>query len=182
VEPPRPSLLAFPAAAPDPQAQTDGDRVELHPDGSASIQVRHRPPAWVLAELCRQGASGLTGCGRAATTAATAPTVTMAPTPVLSRLQNANEQERLDALARAREAGQRLPDETLQGLMASDPSESVRMEAFESYMEGRSGSLEEIRAALQAALRLPDPALQARAREQLDELEDADRHDGGVPQ
>jgi hypothetical protein len=66
--------------------------------------------------------------------------------------------------------------------MQSDPSEQVRMEAFDSYIEGRSGSLDEMRAALQAVLRIPDAALQARAREQLDELEDADRHDGVVPQ
>ncbi|WP_298235431.1 hypothetical protein [uncultured Azohydromonas sp.] len=171
----RASLLAFPAA---PTA--DADRVELHPDGSASIQVRQRPPAWVLGELCRQGARGLAGCGSGGVPIAAAPASGTAQT--LSRLKNPDAQARLQALMQARDEGQALPEGTLQALMASDPSEQVRLEAFDSYIEGRSGTMAEMRAALQAVLRIPDAALQARAREQLDELEDAYRDDGAVPQ
>ncbi len=170
---PRASLLAFPAA---PQADADTDRVELHPDGNASIQVRERTPAWVLAELCRQGARGLAGCGPGAAAAASGAAQT------LSRLKNPNEQARLQALMQARDEGLALPEGTLQALMASDPSEQVRMEAFDSYIEGRSGTMAEMRAALQAVMRLPDAALQARAREQLDELDAAYRNNGAVPQ
>jgi len=170
----RASLLAFPAAA-----NPDADRVELHPDGSASIQVRQRPPAWVLGELCRQGARGLAGCASGGAPVAAAPASGTAQT--LSRLKSPDEQARLQALMQARDAGQALPEGTLQALMASDPSEQVRMEAFDSYIEGRSGTMAEMRAALQAVLRIPDAMLQTRAREQLDELEDAYRHDGAVP-
>lgn len=172
----RASLLAFPAA---PQADAEADRVELHADGSASIQVRQQAPAWVLAELCRQGARGLAGCGSGAAPVAAAPASGAAQT--LSRLKNPDERARLQALMQARDEGQALPEGTLQALMASDPSEQVRMEAFDSYIEGRSGTMAEMRAALQAVLRIPDAALQARAREQLDELEEAYRHDGAVP-
>jgi hypothetical protein len=176
-EPARTSLLAYPNLG--AAAEPDADEVQLHPDGSASIRVSHRPPAWVMAELCRQGARELLGCGHGATAAA-APA--SAAGPVLSRLHDPSERARLQALAQARGEGQPVPEATLQALMQSDPSEQVRMEAFDSYIEGRSGSLDEMRAALQAVLRIPDAALQARAREQLDELEDADRHDGVVPQ
>ena len=163
----RASLLAFPAA-PNADADAEADRVELHADGSASIQV-----------LCRQGARGLAGCAPGAAPVAAAPVPSAAQT--LSRLKNPDEQARLQALMQARDEGQALPEGTLQALMASDPSEQVRMEAFDSYIEGRSGTMAEMRAALQAVLRIPDAALQARAREQLDELEDAYRQDGAVP-
>jgi hypothetical protein len=175
-EPARTSLLAYPNLGAEP----DADEVQLHPDGSASIRVSHRPPAWVMAELCRQGARELLGCGHGAAAAA-APAASAAG-PVLSRLQDPSEPTRLQALAQARGEGQPVPEVTLLALMQSDPSEDVRMEAFDSYIEGRSGTLDEMRAALQAVLRIPDAALQARAREQLDELEDGDRHDGVVPQ
>ena len=175
-EAPRASLLAFPAAG----SEAEADRVELHPDGSASIQVRQRPPAWVLAELCRQGARGLAGCGPATAPVAAAPASGAAR--ALNGLKDPREQARLQALAQARDEGQALPEGTLQALMASDPSEQVRMEAFDDYIQGHSGSMAEMRAALDAVRRLPDPALQARAREQLDELEDAYRYDGAVPQ
>lgn len=173
----RASLLAFPAA---PNADADADRVELHPDGSTSIQVRQRAPSWVLAELCRQGARGLAGCGSGATPVAAAPASGAAQT--LSRLKNPDEQARLLALMQARDEGQMLPEGTLQALMASDPSEQVRMEAFDSYIERHSGTTAEMRAALQAVLRIPDAMLQTRAREQLDELDAAYRNNGAVPQ
>lgn len=176
---PRASLLAFPAAA-NANADAGADRVELHPDGSASIQVRQRPPAWVLGELCRQGARGLAGCGQGSAPVAAAPASGAAQ--MLSRLKDPREQARLQALVQARDEGQALPEGTLQALMASDPSENVRMEAFDSYIEGHSGSMAEMRAALQAVQNLPDPALQARAREQLNELEEGYRYDAAVPQ
>ncbi|NML18876.1 hypothetical protein [Azohydromonas caseinilytica] len=165
------SLLAFPQTV-----GTEGDLVELHADGSASLRVQHRPPAWVLAELCRQGAQGLPGCGTAAPQASAAPAAgadTLAAPRALSSEQ---------ALVQARTQGRPLPDATLQSLMQSDPSENVRMEAFEDYVEAHSGTEEEMRAALQEVMRIPNPALQARARAQLEEMDDAARLDAETAQ
>ena len=165
------SLLAFPQAAAPAEGE---DVVELHPDGSASVRVQHRPPAWVLAELCRQGAQGLAGCRAAPAQALAAPAAgtlnaSTAPTGYQTPMQ-------------ARAQGQPLPDATLKSLMQSDPVEDVRMEAFEDYVEAHSGTEAEIRAALQEVLRIPNPVLQARARAQLDEMDEAARLDAAAGQ
>lgn len=179
------SLMAFPQAAPAPGAD---DVVQLHPDGSASLQVQRKPPAWVLAELCRQGARDLPGC---TTTTALATPMPAAPSPapgtapanygsdseVLHRLNDASEQVRFDSLQQARGNGVLVPRETLLSIMRNDPSERMRQEAFEDYVDASSGTLQELRAAMQDALRVPNTVIQTQAREQLDLLERAERED-----
>ena len=66
--------------------------------------------------------------------------------------------------------------------METDSSERVRIEAFEAYVEAHSGTDEDLRAALNTVLRIPQPALQTRAREQLDELEESLRQDAASAQ
>ncbi|WP_157270183.1 hypothetical protein [Azohydromonas aeria] len=190
----RGSLLAFPqvtgsGAAPDAGAP----EVELHADGSASIRVQHRPPAWVLAELCRQGARGLPGCGPSATAQAqpAAPVAALTPAPelappdvsrLLPRLRDPAESVRYQALMHARAEGLMLPEGTLRSLMETDSSERVRIEAYEAWVEAHSGTDDDLRAALNTVLRIPQPALQARAREQLDDLEESLRQDAASAQ
>jgi hypothetical protein len=58
----------------------------------------------------------------------------------------------------------------------------VRIEAFEAYVEAHSGTDADLRAALNTVLRIPQPALQTRAREQLDDLEDSLRQDAAAAQ
>jgi hypothetical protein len=55
--------------------------------------------------------------------------------------------------------------------MAEGPSERVRLMAFENYIEAMSGDVDALRTGLQAVLRIPNTALQAKAREQLDGIE-----------
>lgn len=93
-------------------------------------------------------------------------------TAALARqLREGGESQREAALLRAHTEGVLLPEALLHRLMATDASEQVRMAAFEAYVELKSGSVEELRAALQAALAVRDTTLQTRAREQLDALE-----------
>jgi hypothetical protein len=49
------SLLAYPAVS-------EPEEVALNADGSVSVHVERRAPAWVLAELCHKGAR-LPACG-----------------------------------------------------------------------------------------------------------------------
>lgn len=184
------SLMAFPQSVPAPGA----DVVQLHPDGSASLQVQRKPPAWVLAELCRQGARELPGC---ATTTALAPpnTSRAAPAPapgtapanhggnseLLRRLNDPSEQVRFESLLQARSNGVLVPRDTLLSIMRNDPSERMRQEAFEDYVDASSGTLQELRAAMQEALRVPNTVIQTQAREQLDLLEHAEREDAESP-
>ena len=182
------SLMAFPQPAPAAGAD---DVVQLHPDGSASVQVQRKPPAWVLAELCRQGARDLPGC--AAGTAQATPAPALAPAPgtapanyagnsdVLRRLNDPNEQVRFESLLQARSNGVLVPKETLMAIMRNDPSERMRQEAFEDYVDASSGTLQELRAAMQEALRVPSTVIQTQAREQLDLLEIAEREDAESP-
>ena len=65
-----------------------------------------------------------------------------------------------------------------------DSDEGVwrRIEAYEAYVEAHSGTDEDLRAALDSVLRIPQPALQARAREQLDDLDESLRQDAASAQ
>ena len=53
---------------------------------------------------------------------------------------------------------------------------------FEAYLEGRSGNVEELRSALQAAQYVPSAAIQAEAKAQLQQLHDIERIDAANPQ
>ncbi|WP_157272319.1 hypothetical protein, partial [Azohydromonas aeria] len=91
---------------------------------------------------------------------------------VLARqLREGDAAQRAAALLQARAEGVLLPEALLRQLMASDTSAPVRMAAFDAWVELHSGSVEALRAALQAALSVRDTVLQTRAREQLDALE-----------
>jgi hypothetical protein len=65
-------------------------------------------------------------------------------------------------------------------LMAEGPSERVRLLAFDNYIEAMSGDIDALRTGLQAVLRLPHTALQAKAREQLDGIEQLDQHNAAL--
>jgi hypothetical protein len=183
-EKPRGSLMAFPQSASD----ADADVVQLNGDGSATIRVQRRPPGWVVSELCRQGARDVAGCARdvaqASSPGGAAQTPSTTPQPpgtgdeqILRRLKDPNEQARFQGLMQAREEGVLVPKATLLALMRNDPSERVRLEAFEDYVDASSDTTQELRAAMQELMRIPDATLQSRAREQLDLLEQAERED-----
>lgn len=171
-----PSPLAWPQPAQDQSADaTDAATVRLHEDGRASVQARRQPPQWILDELCRQGAALRPGaCGGAGASPAgeTARSdAHAAAAPLAQALRDGSEAQRYDALVQSRTAGVLVAEDVLMRLMAEGPSERVRLAAFDSYMELKSGDVDHLRGGLQAVLRIPYTPLQARAREQLDGIE-----------
>lgn len=166
-----PSPLAWPQPAQDQSADaTDAATVRLHEDGRASVQARRQPPQWILDELCRQGAALRPGaCGGASIS--TAGGAANAAAALAQALREGSEAQRYDALVQSRTAGMLVAEDELMRLMAEGPSERVRLAAFDSYMELKSGDVDHLRGGLQAVLRIPYTPLQARAREQLDGIE-----------
>lgn len=126
--------------------------------------------------------AGCAGKDAAATAAAPAQAPRdEAPADRLARaLRSGSEQQRYDALLQARSEGEPLPEAQLMQLMAQDPSERVRLLAFENYIEAQSGDLDALRTGLQAVLRIPHTALQAKAREQLDGIEQLYQHNAAL--
>lgn len=163
------SVMAWPRPAEDGTAEA----VHVHEDGTATVQAQHRAPAWIVAELCRQGARLQPGaCGGAAPVGATAPAGAEDNSAALTKaLRQGDAAQRYDALAQARTAGVLLPEAELMRLMAQDKSDQVRLAAFDNFIEVKSGDVDALRDALQAVLRIPHTQLQARAREQLDGIE-----------
>lgn len=163
--PQQPSVLAYPRADAEPAAEM----VRLHADGSVTVQVQRRPAAWLVGELCRQGARLMPACTGAAATPAP---LDETDTDGLERsLREGDEQRRHDGLLHARSEGRPLPEPLLLELMRSGPSDRVRLLAFENYIELKSGNVEALRTGLQAVLRMPHTSLQAKAREQIDGID-----------
>ena len=99
--------------------------------------------------------------------------VPVAPQPaaLLQAITQGSDEERYAGLLRASpEDGLALPDETLQRLYQNDASDRVRLLAFQRYLEGRSGNLDELHNALQAGLAVPNEAVQTEARRRLNSL------------
>lgn len=158
-------------------------------DGNATIHVDQQPLAWVLEQIARHSgwsdvharatpsaASGVP----AVSTESPAEGVAVAEAPrdeaqVLQAISRGSETDRFDGLMAARSSGVALSDELLKTVFESDASERVRLAAFETYLEGRSGDTVATRAALSAALYVPNPAIQREARERLDELDSSER-------
>jgi hypothetical protein len=97
-------------------------------------------------------------------------------------LRSGGEQQRFDALAHAQAEGEPLQPALLMQLMAEGPSERVRLMAFENYIEAMSGDVDALRSGLQAVLRISNTALQAKAREQLDGIEQLYQHSAALTQ
>ncbi|NML18869.1 hypothetical protein [Azohydromonas caseinilytica] len=171
------SVLAYPQAA----AEAAPETVRLHADGSVTVQVQHRPAVWLVAELCRQGARLAPACMGSA--AALPVSQGERDADALERaLREGDEQRRHEGLLQARAEGRLLPEPLLLDLMRTGPSDRVRLMAFDSYIELKSGDLEALRTGLQAVLRMPYTPLQVRAREQIDGIEALYRYDTALAQ
>jgi hypothetical protein len=85
------------------------------------------------------------------------------------------ESERQAALTRALQAGIDLPRELLRVTYGSDPSESVRLLAFTTYVDAVSDNRVEVRAALESGAYNDSPAVQAEAQRRLAELDSYER-------
>lgn len=169
-------VLHAPDAPPEPAATTTAAAPAEVPSSRLSV-LSWPQPAEEPAAVLRPVLTGQAGCagkdaGAAAAAAPAQAPRDEAPAERLARaLRTGSEQQRYDALVQARSEGAPLPDTQLMQLMAQDPSERVRLLAFENYIEAQSGDLDALRTGLQAVLRIPYTALQAKAREQLDGIE-----------
>jgi hypothetical protein len=184
------------AAHPQVAAETQA-AVTLFGDGTVTINVQKRPLRWLLEEIERQG--GGKAAGSLQTPGAqprdTSPVLTTcnetSPAPevsdreqtqALQAIREGNENARYEALLMAKSSGAAVPEETLKSLFETDASERVRLLAFENYLEGKSASPEEMRAALQAALYNPSGTIQTEAKKLLEQLEELERADAANPQ
>jgi hypothetical protein len=101
-------------------------------------------------------------------------------TQVLRTIQGGTEEGRYEALLKARSANMTVPEETLKTLYETDSSERVRLMAFEAYLEDKSLDPQAQRAALQAALYVPSPAIQAEAKKLLEQMAELERIDAAA--
>lgn len=174
---PRPPEEAPPAQAAAPGATGAASEVTLFGDGTVTIAVQKRPWRWVLEEVARQqNARGPAGGNGAAPPAVPSET-TADPQQILQAIRSGDEKSRYEALLNARSTGTVVPDDTLKQLFEIDASDRVRLLAFENYLERKSGSAAEVRAALEAAQNVPSPAIQAEARKLLEQLGEQERGD-----
>ena len=165
-------------------------------DGQVTLRVEQQPLEWVLEQIAKQsGVRQTLVAARGPATAASGPAgseCVEAPAPnllpeqqvtqLLQAIRQGSEQERVDGLLQAREGAVTVPDEALKTLFETDASELVRLRAFEAYLEGRSGNVEQLRSALQAAQYVPSAAIQAEAKAQLQQLQDYERIDAASGQ
>jgi hypothetical protein len=184
---PQPTPPTPPAAvaAPAPAAQLLAPPViAVSSDGQVTLRVEQQPLEWVLEQIAAQG-------GVVALDAAAPRALAMAPhaTPgctgtrepdvhaggVLQALQHGSAEHRFQGLLQARNQGVVLPAQTVKALYETDRSDAVRLLALETYLEPRSGDGPATREALEAALRLPNGAVQREARRRLDELAEMER-------
>jgi hypothetical protein len=182
-----------PAAA--PQAPTD-PVIVVASDGNVTLNVQQQPLEWVLEQIAAQ--SGWTDVKARASAAAPSggvePAVNNTPcadpwrTPgertdrLMQDFQRGAEQERYTGLLMARTEGAAVPETALKTAYETDASDRVRLLAFEAYIEPRIGDPSALRSALEAALLVPNAAVQQEARNRLDELNLLQRLDAASPQ
>lgn len=180
--------------APATQVSDDKPLIAVTSDGQVTLRVEQQPLEWVLEQIALQSGLRHAVAAAAGPGAASAPVhaseCTEAPsvlpqqqaTQLLQAIRQGSEQDRVDGLLQAREAAITVPDDMLKTLFETDASEQVRLRAFEAYLEGRSGSIDEMRSALQAAQYVPNAAIQAEAKTQLQQLLDYERIDAASGQ
>jgi hypothetical protein len=164
-----------------------------------TLRVEQQPLEWVLEQIAVQsGWSDVKARARpVASSAAAAPSPTRdtaaqsqahcaepaAPVDadrVLHAVAHGSEAERLLGLVQARSEGVAVPEQTLKSLVETDPSERVRIAAFDSYLERRSNRAA-LREALEAALYVPSAAIQREAMQRLAEVREMERSDALPP-
>ena len=164
-----------------PPTRGSGAAVQAFADGTVSVHVDRVAAEWLLRELGRRGAvqdaagSIKTEDGvvidEASCELAVQDTDVVHVELLERTLTEGSERERYDALTQALEAGIDLPPELLGRLYESDPSESVRLLAFTTYVDSVSDDRSQVRAALQSGVYDSSTAVQAEAQRRLAELE-----------
>ena len=96
-------------------------------------------------------------------------------------LREGTETERLAALTEALQSGFNLPPRLLQQTYVNDLAESVRLLAFEAYVDSISDDRGEVRATLESGVYDMSAAVQAESRRRLAELEQYERMLAAAP-
>jgi hypothetical protein len=197
--------LVLPAATPtsNPSAAPAGQPlIAVSTDGLVTLRVEQQPLDWVLEQIALQTGYGdlrerVRPAGAAASASTGAPSVvsthdgmrTAAPVVaaadarrLFAAIERGSEAERLEGLLVAVSSSITVPDALLKSKLETDASERVRRVALELYLEPRSGEPAALRTALEAALHVPNSAVQQEARRRLDELVESARPDPSDPQ
>jgi hypothetical protein len=200
-QPPLVRLLAAPTSKPS-AASAGQPLIAVSSDGQVTLRVEQQPLDWVLEQIALQtgygdlrervrpagaAASASTGAPSVASTSESmcieAPVVAAADARRLfAAIERGSEAERFEGLLTAVSSSITVPDELLKTMLETDASERVRLVALERYLEPRSGDPAALRTALEAALYVPDAAVQQEARRRLDELTASERPDPSDPQ
>lgn len=190
-DPPLAAARATPARAVAPRLDS-GPLIAVSSDGNVTLRVEQQPLEWVLEQIAQQSGwadlkqrAGANGAPAAAAAAASAPAVCAEAsilTPaqaaqLLQVIERGGEADRYDGLLQARSDSVSMPDSMLKWMFETDASERVRLLAFENYLESRTGSADATRSALQAALYVPNAAIQSEAKRRLEELLESERID-----
>jgi hypothetical protein len=110
------------------------------------------------------------------------PPAPLDPAAVLRALELGGDAERFESLLRARADEVPVPASTLQQLVETDPSERVRLAAFESWLEARADHGDALRQTLEAALDATSAAIRSEAKQRLDVLLEMQRVGAQPPQ
>jgi hypothetical protein len=176
--------------------------IAVSTDGLVTLRVEQQPLDWVLEQIALQtgygdlrervrptgaAASASTGAPSVASThdriCAEAPAVAAAEARRLfGTIERGSEAERFEGLLTAASSSITVPDALLKSKLETDASDRVRLVALELYLEPRSGEPAALRRALEAALYVPNAAVQQQARHRLDELMESQRPDPSDPQ
>jgi hypothetical protein len=169
-------------------------------DGQVTLRVEQRPLDWVLEQIALQsgradlravagvasqpvrGVSQAPASDRAegavVEAEACAPAIPPADAGQLLRtIEQGTDDERIAALQRARSDGMPVPEPVLRTLLETAASDRVRLVALDSWLESRAGDSVAERAALEAALLVPNAAVQFEARQRLGDLDETARLD-----
>ncbi len=186
------SVPAEPAARP---AASQRPLIVVASDGQVTLRVEQQPLAWVLEQIAAQSAQHQPQAMKVAAAAAADPAMAVAdtgaddpaaacptrppidPASLLHRIEQGQGDDAADALLRARSDGLAVPETLLRTLVGSAPTDRVRLAALDTWVEHRAGDPHAVRAALEAALLVPNAAVQQDARQRLADLDETERLD-----
>lgn len=173
---PRPDAAAS-LASPAMGALPSSPFIAVAADGNVTLRVEQQPLEWVLQEISRQSGwndveqrAGISA-GRTPAECARASRASAEYVGLLRRaMEHGSAADRRGLLLRARADGAALPDALLKSMFETDSSDPVRLDAFDLYLERRTGDVATLRRALEAALYVPNDAIREMAKQRLQEL------------
>jgi hypothetical protein len=181
-------VVAASAAAPV-SSGARADRVQVFADGTVSAQIERAPLTWLWDELAGYGVAFP---GNAVTASHVAPPpqagahenardeeteeVRRDPAEVLRTLRSGTDNERLAALYAVSSGDATVPEEPLEQVMNSDPSDRIRLEAYRALLQLRATDESAMMALLEAGQYDRSAAVRTESTQRL-EMYDQRRHE-----